>query len=146
MKTLAAVGLAIALAGCATGYHPQGFSGGYSELQLNADTFKIIVSGNGYTSKERAQNIAVLRACELTLEHGGERFVLLAGNVSHQYAGTTDLTATRIGNTLIFGGGDAIFKPGGEIVIRIVRLGDPAYPSAFDAKLIADQLRPKFVS
>ena len=92
MKKLGALGLALALAGCATAYQPMGFSGGFEELKLSQDTYRIRVSGNGYTSTGRAENIALLRAAELTLQDGYERFVILNGGVSQELAGTTDVT------------------------------------------------------
>jgi hypothetical protein len=71
--------MAVSVAGCATPYKPNGLMGGYSEVQLNADTFQVSVRGNAYTSNDRAQKIALLRAAELTLAAGAERFATLGG-------------------------------------------------------------------
>jgi len=141
---LGIVGLAcLVLAGCATKYQEKGFTGGYEELQLSADTFRISVSGNGYTSTTRAENIAMLRAADLTMQRGYERFVILSGNVSQQYAGSTDVTINRVGNTLVASGGEEIRKPGGSITVRLIAKSDPGFATALDARMIAAQLRPK---
>lgn len=134
---------ALLCAGCATKYQPEGLTGGYSELQLSQDTYRISVAGNGYTSTRRAEEIALLRAAELTLEKGFERFIVGSGGVRQEYAGRTDVQATRVGNSVIVTGGDDIHKPSGTIVIRFVAKADPAFPAAMDAKLIQSQLKPK---
>lgn len=134
---------ALLVGGCATSYQPKSFSGGFSEIRLNEDTYQISVQGNGYTSTERARNIALLRAAELTLQAGGTRFVVIDGQVAQQFAGTTPIQANRIGNSVFVSGGDAIRKPEGTYTVRIVRTNDPAYATALDAKLIDAQLRPQ---
>jgi hypothetical protein len=135
--------MAASVASCATPYKPNGLMGGYSEVQLNADTFQISVQGNAYTSTGRAQKIALLRAAELTLAAGAERFVMLGGGVSQNYAGSSSVVVTQAGNTLIASGGEPIVKPSGSYTIRIVRPNDPAFGSAFDARLIQKQLLPQ---
>lgn len=65
------------LSGCATGYHPAGFSGGYSETKYSSDTVKISFQGNGYTSASRVQDYALLRAADYTVERGYEYFYIL---------------------------------------------------------------------
>lgn len=57
------------LEGCATSHQEKGFTGGYSETQLAPDVFRVNFAGNGYTSSERAQDFALLRAAELSLVH-----------------------------------------------------------------------------
>lgn len=103
------------------------------------------MAGNGYTSADRARNIAMLRACDLMAAHGFDRFVIVSGAVTQDYAGSTPVVANRIGNTVIASGGDAIIKPNGNLTVRGVRPNDPAYPGALDVKMIAAQLRPQLV-
>ena len=110
---------------------------------MNADTYQISVQGNVYTSTDRAQKIALLRAAELTLAAGAERFIMLGGGVSQNYAGSDPVVVNRAGNTLIASGGDPIVKPSGSYTIRIVRPDDPAFGGAFDARLIQKQLLPQ---
>ena len=145
MRIIFCVAASLAVSGCATSYQPKSFTGGYSDLQLNADTFKISVEGNGYTSKDRASNLAMLRAADLTIEHGGSRFVVVEGGTESNYAGSTSGTAQVIGRTAFFTPGAPIFKPSSDLVIRIVRPPDPAFAGALDASLIATQLRPILV-
>ena len=58
------------VSGCATKYQPVGFTGGYSEAQLDANTYRISFRGNGFTPRDRvdiylltdAQNLQRRRA------------------------------------------------------------------------------------
>jgi hypothetical protein len=58
------------LAGCATSYKSKGFGGGYSETQLAPDSFRVMFRGNAYTSPERMQDFALLRAADIVEQHG----------------------------------------------------------------------------
>jgi len=60
----------LALASCATDYHPQSFTGGYSEFKVAPDTATVTFNGNGFTSGERAAQMAILRCADLTLQSG----------------------------------------------------------------------------
>jgi hypothetical protein len=132
------------IAGCATRYQPNGLTGGFQELKVSDNTYRITVQGNGYTSTNRAEEIALLRASDLTIQDGFERFIVVGGaGVSQQDAGSTPVVVNRIGNTLVASGGDSITKPSGTITVRLVAKSDPQYVNAMDAKLIGAQLRAK---
>jgi hypothetical protein len=81
MKRLAAVSIvfaAVLMTGCATGYvsSDESVTGGFSEIRLAPDTWRVLVEGNGITSRGRAEKILMRRAAELTLEQGKRYFVL----------------------------------------------------------------------
>ena len=61
---------AFLLSGCATAYQPKGFTGGFSETQLDESVFQVSFRGNAYTSSERAADFTLLRSAELTIENG----------------------------------------------------------------------------
>lgn len=71
---------AVVLSGCATGYHQTGLSGGFTDVQLDTDTYRVSFNGNGYTSPERAQELMLLRMADITLSHGHSYFVILDSN------------------------------------------------------------------
>ena len=204
--------IALTLSACQTKYQPissslQGFSGssgtlgeifsgGYSDLKLNHNTYRISVQGNTYTSPEHANNIALLRAAELTLQNGAERFIILDGDVSNKVAGVTPVVTSVTGGgvtpittkvyrggvtppiysfggqpiatttiitpgakpitTITSGGqpiprrvvrtgGEAIIKPSGEITIQTLTASDPEFATAFEARLIQEQLRKQLI-
>ena len=70
MKTtnlIPALSLALVLSGCATAYQSNSLTGGYTDTQLAPDVFRVSFSGNAFTSNDRVQDFALLRAAELTL-------------------------------------------------------------------------------
>jgi hypothetical protein len=104
-KLIACICIAL-LAGCATSYQPYSYlgGGGYRDVQLAENVFKVTVEANGYTSSERATNLALLRSAELTKQHGFKYFVI-GESVNEIRAGTyttpttTNLQISRYGNT-----------------------------------------------
>lgn len=76
----AVVALAAALAGCATPtpYQPnipgQAASGGYSELRIEDNRFRVNFTGNSLTSRETVEGYLLFRAAELTIQNGYDWF------------------------------------------------------------------------
>ena len=104
MKKAFAIALALfTLQGCATSYQSSGFTGGYSETQLDENVFKVSFRGNGYTGMERATNFTLLRSAELTLEHGYNYFAIIG---EHTYTTTTTHTAPVTVDTTVNTYGD----------------------------------------
>ena len=56
LKLSIAVATMLWLAGCDTGYEPNGLLGGYSQIQLNETTYQGRLQGNGYTSDGHCQS------------------------------------------------------------------------------------------
>jgi hypothetical protein len=79
----AALVLAVGLAACATPtpYQPnirgQATSGGYSEVQIEPDRFRVTFSGNSLTSRETVEGYLLFRAAELTLQKGYDWFTIV---------------------------------------------------------------------
>ena len=98
--------LAILLsAGCAliyptpTTYGPYGKLGGYKETKIQDDVFKVGFYGNAYISSNQAENFALLRSAEFTIENGYRYFVIVD-------RGTEIQTDTNVWSTPdnVFGG------------------------------------------
>src|SRR5207247_6272795 len=76
----AALVLAAGLAACATPtpYQPnlpgQQTSGGYSEIRVEPDRWRVSFAGNTLTSRETVEGYLLYRAAELTLQNGYEWF------------------------------------------------------------------------
>ena len=75
------------LAGCATEYQPQSFTGGFSDYMTAPDEAVVTFHCIGYTPAERVVEMAALRCAEVTLQHGYRYFVVtnvadLSGNSS----------------------------------------------------------------
>jgi hypothetical protein len=146
------------LAGCATSYQSNSLTGGYSQTQLAPDVFRVSFRGNGYTTPERAQDYALLRASELTLEKGFTCFALVDEKSSTTTQGITTAgsahttgTAYQYGNSVSYSG-NTTYVPGQTITIRRPTSGvmvrcfktKPEDIFTFDAAFLQNSLREKY--
>lgn len=95
--------------GCATEYQRQGLTGGYTDTRIQDDIFRVGFKGNGYTSTERAADLALLRCAELALENGYKYFVIMGQNEETKTSAytmpvTANTTASSFGNVNLYGG------------------------------------------
>ncbi len=79
-------------AGCATGYHRQGWTGGYNESQLQEDIFRVSFKGNAFIDKEKVQDYLLLRCAEITIDHGFDYFIILGEENSIEVSSYTTPT------------------------------------------------------
>ncbi len=156
-----AVSLLLFSAGCATGYHRQGWTGGgYSESQLQEDTFRVSFKGNAFVDKEKAQDYLLLKCAEITLDHGFDYFIILGEedstavssyttptNISTQSTsyGTGTYTQHTTGNATITGGDTYYFsKPRSTCIIKCFKGKKPNdLPNAFTAYQLIGYLKDK---
>jgi len=146
------------LSGCATSYQQKGFTGGYSETQLAPDVFRVNFQGNGYTSSERAQDFALLRAAELGLEKGFKYFALLDESSSSKLSTFTTSgsayttgSASVIGNTATYSG-HTTYTPGQTYLISkphtgvLVRgfMSKPDDIYTFEVEFLQQSLKRKY--
>jgi hypothetical protein len=81
-----AAALAGALAGCATPtpYQPnipgQSSSGGYSEMQVEQNRWRVSFAGNSLTSRQTVEGYLLFRAAELTRQQGFDWFSIVDRN------------------------------------------------------------------
>ncbi len=68
--------LPLLLAGCATAYQPEGFTGGFSDVMTGPDTAIVTFSGNGFTTERRMLGMLLIRCADVTLQHGYRYFVI----------------------------------------------------------------------
>ena len=115
--------MSMILCGCATGYQPSGFTGGFESLRINDNYFGVSFSGNGYTSGERANDLALMRCSELAINHGYKYFSIVSDKDSVE---TSSVTTTVVNATPYGGIGvgitTPIFKP--ESVVHILCTDD----------------------
>jgi hypothetical protein len=83
VKVIPSIFLVVCLSTCATAYQQDGFGGGFSETRLDENVWRVTFQSNDYTSELRAQDFALLRSAELTLENGYTYFALTDFNPSH---------------------------------------------------------------
>jgi len=121
MRRVSAAIVLMALAGCATKYQSGSeWGGGFTEVQLDRNMFKVSVNGNGSTSSERAQELALLRSADLTLQLGFSYFVIVDGSSREEVQTYTSPVETTSKTSR---------KPNGELVTRTTTYGGDTYVS-----------------
>jgi hypothetical protein len=147
--------VALALGGCAltsaTGYEPAGSDGGYSELQLGPDLFRIAFQGNPYTSQERVADLALLRAADLALAHGASYFVVLQQLRESRSFPTSPFVPfpyTSYGYGYGYWGppntGIVVRDHRAELAIRLLREQPQSSVSAYSATLLREELSRRY--
>ena len=82
--------------GCATAYQSQRFGQGYSETQLDENVFIVNFKGNGFTDKQRSEDMCLLRSAELCKKAGYNYFIIVeaSSDVKHTQYKTAEKTTT----------------------------------------------------
>jgi len=157
-RTMLLVVSTLFLTACATSYQNTGLTGGYSETQLDENVFKVSFKGNGYTSRERASDFALLRSAELTLQSGYAYFVIVdedsyTRNSTYTTPTTSNTTANVYGSgnyaygsaTTTTSGGQTynISKPNTSNTILLFK-EKPDNGFSYNAEFIYRELRQKY--
>ena len=143
------------LTACATTYQSTGFSGGFREVQLDKNIWKVTFNGNGFTGKQRAEDLAMLRSADLTLKNGYKYFAFIStdSSVSNHVmqmpsSSTTTFSANRYGNNISgtaftnnYGGNIVnIRKPSSTNTVFMARTRDEINGTSYDAEFICSSL------
>jgi hypothetical protein len=87
------------LASCSTPYQPMSLLGGYQELRLAPDIYRVAFFGNGYTNPQLTVEYALRRCAEVTQQSGYRYFGILdVRDLSVQRSWTTPASAYTTGN------------------------------------------------
>ncbi len=90
MTFAAAASLSAGLAACATPtpYQPnlkgQSASGGYSEIRVEPNRFRVNFAGNSLTTRETVEGYLLFRAAELTVQNGYDWFAVVDRDTDKQ--------------------------------------------------------------
>lgn len=154
---IAGVG-AFLLPGCATPYQRSGFAGGFEETHLAPDVFRVSFNGNGFTTPQRCQEFALLRAAEVCQQKGFRYFAVLqdtedaneAVGYTPGYSYTT-ASVTGYGNTA-YGSASTVYtpsmpfvisKPISSMLVRCFR-SPQTNPYTFDSDYIFQSIGSKY--
>lgn len=152
--TLAIIASAF-LVGCATSYQPMGSNGGYEEIKLDENVFRIHFRGNRYTNMERAQDFVFLRAAELTIQSGCNYFAVLKSDTSipdSTYTRPTSAeTRRKVRQANVYSittttTGDAytISTPHTTITVVCFKEKPPGWATIFNATFVAQSIKEKY--
>jgi hypothetical protein len=144
--------------GCATPYQSSGLTGGYKETKLAPDIARITVEGNGYTSRDRVQDFALLRASEMALQSGYPYFTVLnerndstTGSFTTAGSSYTSGSVYGVGNSAYYSG-TTTYAPGQTMTFQFPETGllvkflkkKPADALVFDANFLSSTLKQKY--
>ena len=156
--TLGVICALFAVTSCATSYKSNGITGGYTETHLAPDLFRVFFRGNAYTSSERVQDLAMLRAAEVTRQQGYPFFAIVdEKDLSTTSSFTTPGESTTKGSVSFYGNqGDysehttytppvthTFFKPKTGILVQCFKT-KPDNVFLFDAAYVEQSLKSKY--
>ena len=105
MRIVLVLLLCIGLVGCATGYARRGWTGGYSDMKMQEDIFRVAFSGNAYVGMGRVEDYTLLRSAEVALENGYKYFIIIdEKSATSTGSYTTPVTAQTSGTGSAYGG------------------------------------------
>ena len=159
MKKNIAVLIVLFIVACATPYQKIGDTGGFYHLRMDENVFKIGFRGNGFTTYERANDFALLRAAEICKQLGYTHFVL-EGQQDRSRTTEVDMGSTSYTSGSVYGYGDTasyygttntysntmpVKKPGVELFVRYFD-GKPEgrYLEIYEANSVINNLRTKY--
>lgn len=96
MKIYAAILAAVLMGGCATGYQSKGISGGYSDMQIDENTYRVSYSGNKFTEPSKLDSLLIYRAADLTVQKGYDWFTLRDKSSEAKWSGQYGKTGTIV--------------------------------------------------
>ena len=76
MKNTLLITIVLLCSSCATKYGPENYLGGYSELRVSNDMYRVSFVGNEATTQEWNYRMFLRRAAELTIQSGFTHFTL----------------------------------------------------------------------
>ncbi len=150
------------LSACATPYQKSGLGGGYSETRLAENVFQVSFRANASKRSEgRAEDFALLRCAELTIENGFTYFSIAdSKTVMSTSSFTTPMSSVTTGNAFSSGnamygsavtqtyGGQTMFvsRPTASNTIYMFKEKPDLQGMVFDARYIFQSIRKKYPS
>jgi hypothetical protein len=160
IRTLVFAAACSALAACATtpSYAPAACASGagYSETQIESNRFHVTYRAGGAADAQLLQDYALLRAADLTLEHGREWFWVDRSTIdaddSHNGPsfgigigggswGSHSGGSVGVGMNFPIGGGGGQRARAATVEIRLGEGPRPDDPNAYDARATSQNLR-----
>lgn len=124
------------MAGCATGYHSSGVTGGYQDTKIQEGMYRISFQGNGASGEQRSADFSMLRASEVALADGFQYFVILEGKT---------LSSTRIYSIEpSIGSVGTVSEPSSNMVIQCYKEKPSNKGIVYDAKQIRDNIKKQY--
>ncbi|MCY4400886.1 MAG: serine protease [Gemmatimonadetes bacterium] len=121
-------------AGCATPYQRYGAAGGFQDVRLAPDLFRVVFLANAFTGAQQAYDYALLRGADLAITHGFTHIALVDQNSSQ---------SQMVYYNEFLQSNQYFYKPGTTLLIRAF-CGPPNGVYSLDAGFVADELRRSY--
>ncbi len=121
--------VSLSLIACSTPYRAQGIAGGYSEVQVDRNAFRVTYAGTIASNQAETDERALLRSAEVALNHGYPFFV------TSGFAPTGSAMALAA---------TAVSVPSTTITIYCYATRPETTAIVYDAGQIASTLGPKY--
>ena len=111
-KFLILCAVALSISGCITPYehHNVWTGGGFDELQLSENSWKVSFRGNEFDDKNRIYDLCLLRCAELTLKNGYKHFSVVTRENTSEVGSFTTPSYTTPSYTTQVGSGLGAFQ------------------------------------
>jgi len=163
LAPLVLITLTLGMVGCGspTKYEPTTWRGGFSDIQLDTNVYRVTFEGNSRTNATRAEDLALLRSAELSLSKGYSFFVIIDGKTRVdqtqvvnpvQTFSTTEIKRNERGrpkekytSTTTYGGDTTTYSMPSTInTIMLFHKRPDMNTVIYDAKLLCNSLGAKY--
>ena len=148
---------------CATPYQSRGVTGGYSDVQIDSNTFNVEFRGNGHTPRQQVEMYLLYRCAQITDQNGYDYFIMVDKDTEVKQGSVNtpgSFNSYSTGSATIYGNSvqgssvtNGTYSPGQTIhyrkyhastMIKVFKGEKPKdNPLAFNAKEIIQFLGPK---
>lgn len=135
------------LFGCATGYGPAGWTGGYKDNKIGRNSYSILFAGNAYITAEKAADFCLMRCAELSLENGYEYFIVTSEKAEvdiYRHIGMTSIVPMGYGNFIALSNNPESKKPIHRYNMIAFFRAPMQYTEYFNAKEIFRKMSDKY--
>jgi hypothetical protein len=137
-----------------TPYQSEAHEGGFSEIQLTTDTYKVLFKGNAFIDKADVDEYTLLRCAELTLEKECSYFTITK-NEQFNFTETVHIPGIGLGMIIPMGNElmvpacgtpgltQQVVRPRSMKVIKVHKK-KPTTGFAYNAKLVSEAVKGKY--
>lgn len=83
----------LCIVGCSTGYKSEGLTGGFKETKTGDRQYRVVFSGNQYTSDDKVKDYLKVRCAELTVWQGYKYYELEIDSTLHDQSSSMNFNA-----------------------------------------------------
>ncbi len=146
IRLLLAITFSLISISCSTPYQKMSFMGGIEEVQLNANSWRITATGNGYTSNFQVANMTLLRSADIAFQNGFKYFVVLNEKGWNENRGS--FTTGTVNPYSFNAVSTSIIRPQSEVIVMMFKEnpGDAngiVYETNFICKTLGEKLDAK---